>query len=87
MNKSHLSRTNNPNAVVTAHDIGSFVTVSGVGKGGRGFWHFIGGEAYWCSLRKFQVFYTTLVKSTVGMGCTVGLSWTRPLENMMELTK
>ncbi|KIH55052.1 CAP-Gly domain protein, partial [Ancylostoma duodenale] len=33
MNKSHLSRTNNPNAVVTAHDIGSFVTVSGVGKG------------------------------------------------------
>ncbi|CAJ0600440.1 unnamed protein product [Cylicocyclus nassatus] len=33
MNKSHLSRTNNPHAVVTANDIGSFVSVRGVGKG------------------------------------------------------
>ncbi|KAJ1354710.1 hypothetical protein KIN20_011714 [Parelaphostrongylus tenuis] len=33
MHKSHLSRTNNPTAVVTGQDIGSFVSVSGVGKG------------------------------------------------------
>nr|CDJ81363.1 Cytoskeleton-associated protein domain containing protein [Haemonchus contortus] len=33
MNKSHLSRANNTAAVVTSQDIGSFVSVSGVGKG------------------------------------------------------
>ncbi|WKY00665.1 hypothetical protein Q1695_015024 [Nippostrongylus brasiliensis] len=33
MNKSHLSRTDNPTAVVTSQDVGSFVSVSGVGKG------------------------------------------------------
>ncbi|KAE9420213.1 hypothetical protein Angca_005634 [Angiostrongylus cantonensis] len=33
MHKSHLSRTNNPTAVVTGQDIGSFVSVSGIGKG------------------------------------------------------